>query len=256
MITSNITQSITIVSLFVLLSACASNAPVPRLATGESIAVHQPVIKRVDSAVDSKTTRAGKGAALGVVGAVGGAALGSSMGGLLGFACGPAAIICVPVGLAAGAAIGGVGGGVLGIAAGGRGGISGDKADRFNEIASGLMDEASLATQLHDQFSATARQYWVLRDDSANTVLLKVNSLQFKQPGDEDIQLVVNAEMQVEFGGPVETVEVEHVGARRHVDYWVDGEGDNFRSEIDLALHAVAQKMVDRMVDHGRIAQR
>jgi hypothetical protein len=256
MITSNIKQLVTITSLAVLLSACATSGPVPTLPAGKSMTVAQPVIKRIDSAVDSKAMRAGRGAALGAVGAVGGAAVGSSMGGLLGFACGPAAIICVPVGLAAGAGIGGVGGGVMGAGYGGQGGISGDKAKQFNAVAAELMDEAQLGNRLHTQFSASASEHWVLGDDGDNTVVLEINSLQFKQLGNEEIQLSIKAEMHVASNGRTRTVAVEQDGVRRHIDYWLDGEGGNFRAEIEDAMQAVAQTMVNRMVAPEQIAQR
>ena len=256
MITLNIKRYISIVCLVSLLGACSNTSPLPALPAGESMAIRQPVVKRVDSAVASKALRAGRGAALGAVGAVGGAAVGSSMGGLLGFACGPAAIICVPLGLAAGAGIGGVGGGIVGVSYGARGGISGDKAGEFNEIAAELMDETRIGNQLHGHFSTSASRYWVLREDSANIIVLEVNSLKFEQLGGEDIQLSMKAQMRVASNGGVETVSVEQVGARRHIDYWIDREGENFQAEIDLAMREVVATMVNRLVDHSPIAQR
>jgi hypothetical protein len=256
MITLNVKRHISIACLVSLLCACSNTSPVPTLPAGESIAIRQPVVKHVDSAVASKAQRAGRGAALGAVGAVGGAAVGSSMGGLLGFACGPAAIICVPIGLAAGAGIGGVGGGIVGVSYGARGGISGDKAEEFNEIAAELMDTTRLGNQLQSRFGASASRYWVLREDSANIIVLEVNSLNFEQVGGEDIQLSMKVQMRVASNGRVETVTVEQVGARRHIDYWLDREGENFQAEIDIAMREVVWTMVNRLVDHGPIAQR
>ena len=134
------------------LSACACNSAPPSLERGESVSIQPPRLSRLDVTVDSKTEKAGKGLALGTVGAIGGAALYGAGGAVLGLSCGPMFFVCSPLAAAAGVVVGGVGGGAMGAAYGGTGGISGNKAKRFNEMTSELIDAVSIETQLHDQF--------------------------------------------------------------------------------------------------------
>ncbi len=228
----------------------------PTLATGESIRINEPLIRSLDSGVASKAQRAGRGAALGAVGAVGGAALGSSMGGLFGMACGPAAIICVPVALAAGAGIGGAGGAVIGAGYGGTGGITGEKAERFNALAETVMDEARLAVELHDRTTEIAGHYWDVRADSDNFAALELTSLHFKQPGGEHIQLIAKASLRVMLSGRAKTLEIRHEGPGRHIDDWLDDDGVALATEVERAMSEVALSAVQRIAQQTRVAGR
>ena len=231
-----------------LLSACVSNSPQPSLAQGESIFVHTLLVKGFDVTVDSKTKRAGKGTALGVVGVVGGATVGGVAGALFGLGCGPLAIVCSPLFAAAGIGVGGVGGGVAGATYGGRYGISGDKAKLFNEMTERLIDKSVLETQLGYQFVKQAGRHWIVESDSPNTVTIYVRSLRFEQTSDEMIQLVIRAEMEVQFESGIGHYEFDHAGRTQHVDDWLTNDGESFPFEVDAAIQKLADGMVEQLV--------
>ena len=238
-----------------LLSACVSNAPPPRLALGESIAIQPPVINRLDVKVDSKTKRRSKGVVLGTLGAVGGAAVGAVSGAVFGMACGPAAVLCAPLGAVVGAGVGLVGGGAMGGAYAGRGGISGEKAKQFNEAATHLIDEDGLELKLHKRFVASAGSHWVIEGNSSNTAKLVVGSLRFAQERGDNVRLVLDVEMDVNLGGRAETFEFKYAGKLRHVDDWLANDGERFQLEIDTAIEEVTRKMIVSLVPGPRLAE-
>jgi len=230
-----------------LLSGCATTSAPPTLPHGESIAIRSAEIGRVDTSVDSKAKAAGKGAALGVVGAVGGVVLGGLGGAVVGMACGPLAIFCVPMAAAAGAGAGGVTIGAMGMAAGGRGGITGNKADAFNELASARIDQDEARTTLNDLFTQQAGQYWDVQGASKNNVIVRIESLHFEQPGNEQIRLVLRSEMDLIFGDQKRTLHLQEATPTRHVDYWIDANGANLAAELEQTVQAMAHAMVSRI---------
>ena len=231
-----------------LLSACVSNSPQPGLAQGKSIYVGPPLVKRFDVTVDSKTKRAGKGVALGVVGVVGGATVGGLGGAIFGLGCGPLAFVCSPVFAAAGAGVMGVGGGVAGAVHGGRGGISGDKAKLFNEAAERLIDKSVIETQLGNQFVEQAGKYWIVENDSPNIVTIYVKSLRFEQTSGEHVQLIIDAEMEVQLESGTGNFEFDHMGKTQYIDDWLANDGESLRLEVDGAIRILANTMVERLV--------
>lgn len=237
-----------------LLAACVSNAPPPRLALGESIAIQPPVINRLDVRVDSKTKRRSKGVAFGTLGAVGGAAVGAATGAVFGMACGPMALVCVPLGAVVGAGVGLVGGGAMAGTYAGRGGISGEKAKQFNEATIHLIDEDGLARKLHERFVASANSHWVIEGNSSNTAKLFVRSLRFAQQRGDNVRLVLDVEMDVNLGGRAETFEFKYAGRFQHVDDWLANDGERFQLEIDTAIEDVIRKMIASLVPEPSIA--
>ena len=238
-----------------LLSACVSNAPPQSLALGESIAIQPPVVKRLDVKVDSKAKRRSRGVVLGAAGAVGGAAVGAVGGAVYGMACGPMAWVCAPLAAVAGAGIGLVGGGGLGVATG-RGGISGEKAEQFNEFTAQWIDEDELKMKLHEQFTASADSHWVIDRESPNTAILVIRSLRFAQEPGDNVQLVLDVEMEVILGDRAETFEFEHVGELRHVDDWLANGGECFQLEVDAAIEEVTRGMIVHLAPHDEVGER
>jgi hypothetical protein len=240
-------QLFTVLLSTLFLSACASNSVPPSLERGESISIQPPQLSRLDVTVDSKTEKAGKGLALGTVGAIGGAAVYGAAGAIVGLSCGPMFFVCSPMAAAAGIVVGGVGGGAMGAAYGGRGGISGDKAKRFNEITSQSIDAVSIEMQLHDQFNELATERWNLDNNSANTIAISIRSVHFKQHSKERVQLVFDSEMEVDFGGKTDKFRFKHLGTPQHVDVWLFDDGIRFQWELDAAIENVTDTMIARL---------
>lgn len=230
-----------------LLAACASTPAPPTLRHGEPISIRSDDQGRVDVSVDSKATKAGKGAAAGFAGAVGGVVLGGFGGAVAGMACGPLAFVCVPVAAAAGAGAGGVTGGAMGASYAGRGGVSGPKAEIFNELAVSALDQQRAMSALRGRFEQQASLYWDVRNDSANQVVVRMTSLHFEQPGNEQIRLVLRAEMDLTFGERTRTIHLQEATPARHVDYWIADNGAKLGTELDAILHAMAYAMVGRI---------
>ena len=231
-----------------LLSACVSNSRQPSLAQGESIYVSPPIVKHFDVSVDSRSVRAGKGAALGVVGVVGGAAVGGVAGAIFGLGCGPLAFVCSPLFAAAGVGVGGVGGGIVGAGYGGRGGISGDKAKLFNEATERLFNKSVIETQLGKQFVEQADKYWIVENDSPNIITIYLKSLRFEQTSGEHVQLIVHAEMKVQLDSGTGSFEFDHIGKTRYVDDWLANDGESLQLEVDAAIQMLAHGMVEKLV--------
>jgi hypothetical protein len=247
MISSVCKQLFTVLLSILFLSACASNSVPPSLERGESISVHSPKLSRLDVRVDSKTEKAGKGIALGTVGAISGAALVGAGGAIIGLSCGPMFFVCSPLAAAAGVVVGGVGGGAMGATYAGTGGISGDKAKRFNEITSQLIDAVSIETQLHDQFNESVTEVWILDNNSPNTIAINIRSVHFKQHSKERVQLVFDSEMEVDFGGRTGKFKFKHSGTPQHVDEWLSDDGKRFQQEMDAAIENVTSTMMARL---------
>lgn len=247
MISTACKQLITVFLSILFLSACATTSVPPTLERGESISIQPPRLSRLDVTVDSKTEKVAKGAALGTVGAIGGAALYGASGAVLGLSCGPLAIVCSPMAAAAGIVVGGVGGGAMGAAYGGRGGITGDKAKRFNELTSQLIDAVSIKIQLHNQFNEIVSESWVLDSHSPNTIVVNIRSVHFKQHSKERIQLVFDSEMEVDFGGRTDKFRFTYLGMTRHVDEWLSDDGSRFQGEMDAAIENVTYTMISRL---------
>lgn len=241
-------QLVTIILSAVLLSACASNPAPPKLSRGQSVSILSPQLNRLDTRVDSKSEKAGKGVVLGTLGAVGGAALGGITGAVLGMGCGPMFFVCAPLAAAAGVVAGGVGGGAMGVVYGGTGGIAGAKAKQFNEISARLIDADQLAVQLHEQMSASAGRNWILDNNSANTVKPIIKLLHFAQLPKEHLQLVLDAEMEVGFGGRMSKFEFRYTGPSFNVDDWLSEDGKRIQQEIAIAIENVADTLIWQLV--------
>ena len=251
MISPVIKQLFSVFMSILFLSACASNSVPPSLERGNSISIQPPHLSHLDVTVDSKTEKVGKGLALGTVGAIGGAALIGASGAVVGLSCGPMFFVCSPLAAAAGIVVGGVGGGAMGAVYGGTGGISGDKAKRFNEITSKLIDADSIEAQLHNQFKESVTEIWILDSNSPNTIAISISSVHFKQHSKERVQLVFDSEMEVDFGGQTEKFKFEHSGTPQHVDVWLSHGGKRFQWEMDAAIENVTTTMIARLDSGG-----
>ncbi len=145
---------------------------------------------------------------------------------------------------------------MIGAEYGGTGGITGEKADRFNALAKTVMDEARLAAELHDRTTEIAAHYWDVRPDSDNSAALEVSSLHFSQPGGERVQLVAKASLRVTLGGRAKTLEIRHEGPARHIDHWLEEDGRMLASEVERAMAEVALSAVQRITRQTQIARR
>jgi hypothetical protein len=148
---------------------------------------------------------------------------------------------------AAGAGVGGVTLGTMGAAAGGRGGITSNKAKAFNELASTYVDQHKTMTSLNRQFTEQAARHWDVQGASTNHVVLRIESLHFEQPGNEQIRLVLVAEMDLVFGEHKRTLHLHEATPARHVDYWINANGANLAAELERTVQAMAYAMVSRI---------
>ena len=241
----NVPSRLTTIALISTLffSGCAAQ-PQPTLPPQATLAITDVQARHIDQSVTSKSAAAGKGVVLGTLGMVGGGAVGGVVGGIFGMACGPLAIVCVPMAMAAGAGVGGVAGGAAGAEYGGRGGISGPKAKRFNAVATANMAPERVQRELLAHFSHQAGQRWRIAESAANQVSVELRSIDFVQPGKERVQLSVNARMHLDVAGKKHTRQFQHVTPPIHIDRWLMDDGALLNHQLEAGLSDITQQMV------------
>jgi len=250
---SFIKQFVSVALPLVLLSACASTTPPPglNLQSSQSLNVQPPSVEHVDLQLQSKAGATASGLALGAAGMAGGAALGGAGGFIMGTACGPMFIVCSPLAAAAGAGLFGAAGGAVGVGYGGKGWISGDKGQRFNAYTEAEFDQASLETALHEHLTTAAGQHWSLDPSSSNVVTIEVRSLRVEQLPNQEVRLILNAEMTTLINGEIRAFKISQKSSPQHIDTWVANEGSFLREEVMAELGVLTETVVQTLARTG-----
>lgn len=184
------------------------------------------------------------------LGAIGGAAYGGASGLMMGFECEEMFIICGPVGLVFGAA-----GGLL--IGGGEGGgqaasvaLPKEKASKLEVILASLINGGSLPEALVQEFKAQSQQRWNVVDGPASTeIMLGIKYLSIHQTRNDHVMMFVTNTMVLRYGpDPTNTskrILSTYRSEKRHIDYWIENDGVNLRSEIHAGFAANFGDMIE-----------
>jgi hypothetical protein len=240
---SKILKQFILLSGVLSLAACA-HQQAPTLTRGAALTiVTDDASGHLDTAVDDKVEKAGKGVALGIAGGIGGAAAGGIAGAVFGLGCGPLAIICVPMAMAAGAGTGGAVGGAAGAQYGGVGGVPVEKARSFNRLSSQTLQREQILADLEGTFHRRASHNWQIAEHSANQVVLRLLKLDFEQPGYERLRIRLKAEAEATIDGRKRIIRIERANAPVHVDQWLD-DGEFLAAELESVIDTTARALV------------
>ena len=167
-------------------------------------------------------------------------------GGLWGLACGPFAVLCMPLGAITGAVIGTAAGAAVGVT----GGLSDDKATRLRERLGRLQASHPLVDELQRNLNVRALKYWTLAPDSAvNVVTIELQGLELMSTRDEPIRCAVRVLVSVKSSGSGRSTapnkkQYEYLGAYSALAVWLD-EGSDF---VDTSLSSASQQIAAQIV--------
>lgn len=232
-----------------LTSACASQPKQVELTkipddTKILLDVQQADSKLPDASSDGGTYAKNVGA-----GALAGAGMGAVAGFTMGFACGPAVIICGPIGALGGA----MGGTVFGI---GMGTISAaslqlpqEKAETLDVIIASTLQDLDVTAEISTSFQTTGASRWDFVDEGEEVkiqIVLEGIGLQKHKKDQVTISMATLLILQAGTGvdANVEKREFKTTSPSRHIDYWIDKDGDNFREELQFQLSRHTREMV------------
>jgi hypothetical protein len=246
-------RKLAMILLTLSLSACATTKAPPGLNLGSDNTLHveDPVVENLDLTLEGKGSAVVKGTALGVVGAAGGAVVGATGGFILGIACGPMFIVCSPMAAVAGAGVVGAGGGAMGAAYGGKGFTSGDKGERFNTHVEKGFEAKKLSWTLYDHLVQDAERRWQLDPVSDNVVSIRVTSIRMEQLMEQQVQLVLEAEMTATINGETRLFRINQASPDMHIDGWLVHDGRVIWTAVDSELAKLSQTVVQTLVRAG-----
>lgn len=233
----------------VLTSACASQPKQVELTkipddTKVLLDVQQADSKLPNASSDGGTYAKNVGA-----GALAGAGMGAVAGFTMGFACGPAVIICGPIGAMGGA----MGGTVFGIGMGAFSAASlqlpQEKAESLDLIIASSLQGWDVTEEVSASFQTTGASRWDFVDEGEEVeiqIVLDGIGLQKHKKDQIVISMATSLILQTGTGvdAKVETREFKTTSSSHHIDYWIDKDGDNFREELRFQLSRHAQQMV------------
>jgi hypothetical protein len=238
-----ISKSVVIILLMGFLTSCATT-PDLSLEDGISVAVEPTTISNINVEVTTKAMANTKRIALGSVGAVGGVALGSMAGFGAGIAaCGPLFVICSPAAAIGMGAVGAAAGAVGGSELGGEG-ITGDKAAQFNQISIHLLSDDIIQMNANDSFYGEVDEHWNIDANSENSLKLEIKSFGLSVHQEDVMQIEVKALLTVATETINDSLIFTYEGPLRSIDYWLQDNGSNISSEMELAMTEVSNSMV------------
>jgi hypothetical protein len=240
---------IILLAVTALASACASQSKPVQLTkiqddTRVLLKVEQAESKLPDASSDGGTYAANVGA-----GALAGAGMGAVAGFTMGFACGPAVVICGPIGALGGA----MGGTVFGIGVGTFSAASlqlpQKKAERLDEIIAATFQELDMGEEVAMSFRDTSATRWTFVDDGEQVqvgIVLEGIGLQKHKKDQVTISMVTTLLVQTGTGddAKVEKKKFSTTSPSRHIDYWIGEDGENFREELRVQMSRHATEMV------------
>lgn len=223
-------------------AGCATPPPtIDRLRDGESVKL---VLARAPSDGVVSIRNASLGKSVGT-----GASSGSVAGGLWGLACGPFAILCVPLGAGIGALAGSAGGAVVGATAS----LSDDKAAQLRDRLGRSAVSHDLIEQLRTNVVERARRHWDLASDAPNFVLtIELGNVELTSTRDEQIGLVLRARADLRHvGAPPDaattSLNLECSAPPGNLAIWLDEQSDFLDTVLGNCTHQLAAQLVAEM---------
>jgi len=240
-----VTTRLSLLAILTMVTACAGQVPVQPVAGGTLIQVNTP-----ESKLRNPNARAG--------GAVGkGAAQGAGMGagagiasGIVGsVACGPFFIICAPILAGGGAVVGLAVGGTAGSIVGATLALPKKKADALDAIIEDIFVDTSHAQTLRGEFEDQGGDYWTISAAGGDVeITLELNSFFIEQFKHDHLALRMSSTMIVRYGPDkgqtADKVVFTYNGPHRHIDEFLDNDGEDFRIEVRDAFAYNVQRMV------------
>ena len=222
-----------------LLSACASGPSLPTIQNAEtvSVLVTQSPTDSGPIAVHNEAIGTGVSAGLGT---------GFVAGGLWGLACGPFAVLCMPLGAITGAVAGTAAGAAVGVT----GALADDKAARLRERLGRLQASHSLVDELQRNVNVRAVKYWQLGSGPAVTVVnIELQALELMSTRDEQIRCAIRVLVSVKSPGsgqsmPADKKKYEYLGAYSALSVWLDDSSDFVDTSLSSASQQIAAQIV------------
>jgi hypothetical protein len=184
-------------------------------------------------------------------GALAGAGMGALIGLSMGLTCGPAVVLCAPIG-----AIGGLmGGTVFGIGMGTFSAASlqlpQEKAEQFDVVIARTLEELNLSDEVSMSFQRAGDSKWSFVDEEAEVeIQIDLEGIGLQKHKKDHVTISMATSLVVQRGsGETATIEkrsFETTSVPEHIDYWIDGDGDNFREQLQ---HQAAQHAQDMYVE-------
>lgn len=228
------TRMITLISIVTLVSACAGQQRQPELSripadTTVRLEVNEADARLPDASADGGTYAANVGA-----GALAGAGMGAVAGFGMGIVCGPAIVICGPLGAMGGA----MGGAVLGIGAGTFAAASlqlpQEKAEALDDIIARTMTELDMADAVSADFRSATESRWSYVDDNASVdIRIVIEGIQLEKHKKDQLSMSTTTSLVVTARtgdrAIVERREYRMTSGTHHIDFWIEDDGSAFR---------------------------
>lgn len=222
-----------------VLSACASGPNLPAIQNAETVSV---VVTRSETSNGPITVRneaIGSGVSAGM-------GTGFVAGGLWGLACGPFAVLCMPLGAITGAVAGTAAGAAVGVT----GALADDKAARLRERLGRLQATHSLVDELRRNVNVRAVKYWQLASGPAATVVnIELQALELMSTRDEQIRCAIRVLVSVRSPGSGQSTaadkkKYEYLGAYSALSVWLDESSDFVDTSLSSASQQIAAQIV------------
>jgi hypothetical protein len=242
------TRLIALLVVVALTSACASQPKPVELTkipddTKVLLNVQQANSKLPDASSDGGTYAKNVGG-----GALAGAGMGAIAGFSMGIVCGPAIIVCGPIGAMGGA----MGGAVFGIGMGTFSAASlqlpQKKAEALDVIIARTLEDLDMTEEMSTSFRTAGAPHWNFVDEGAAVeiqIVLESIGLQRHKKDQVTISMATSLTEKTGTGDDAKLKKraFKTTSSSRHIDYWVDEDGDNFREELQYQLSRHAQDM-------------
>ena len=236
----------TLIAIAALASACATQpAPLPPIPDGATLRfeVVGPATFDEPSASNGGTTAANMAG-----GTAGGVGLGAAYGAYLGLSCGPLLVVCSPV-MAVGGAMGGAIAGLgIGTVEAMRLAIPGEKADAMNAVIERTFADFDFVGTLDAEIRARAGGRWQYSSLAPVNLTVSITGVDLdKHPGDRlSVRVMTVLEIVDQSGAETRSERRRIVGESpaRHVDEWLDADGELFAMELESTIARAARELI------------
>jgi hypothetical protein len=241
-------RAIALLVVIALTSACASQPKQVELTkipddSKVLLNVQQANSKLPDASSDGGTYAKNVGG-----GVLAGAGMGAIAGFSMGIVCGPAILVCGPIGAMGGA----MGGAVFGIGMGTISAVSlqlpQEKAEALDVIIARTLEDLDMTEEVSTTFQTAAASRWnFVEKGAAVEIQIVLESIGLQRHKKDQVTISMATSLLVQTGtGDAAKVEKRAFKTRspsHHIDYWIDKNRDNFREELQFQLSRHAQNM-------------
>ncbi len=222
-----------------LLCSCATEPRLPTIPSGQNVVIVVAMSPGADGKFDIRNEALGTGVSAG-------AGSGIVAGSLWGLACGPLAILCVPLGAATGAITGSAAGAVVGVT----GALSDEKAEKLRERMRRVSNSHPMVADIERNIADRVGKYWKVSSDSLeNRLIVQVHELELMSTRAEQIRCAVRVTVTVRPSGEsAATVpsgkQYKFLSGYSALATWLD-ETDDF---VDTILASASQQIAAQIV--------